>query len=633
MHRSRFRAMELIPESVIVDSLSNFNSLILILKHDHLREVYPSWVKVCISCIHVTLLIYLSKTYGAAKAASMVSEYMHSWRQGRPINPMVPSPMQSTIATTIATLSAQNPHNQSHFQIPVQEGTAPLPHPQTQEWHLSVPMTLGQQAVSHPHAAAPSTHVPLPPPTDDPALNTVVDPAMLNATNSHNDREVQPHHPGAIATNPALTSTGLTSAPPALPSSRPGPTQSILLESEEKGSALYTMRGLAASIKRSLNAERLAAAVAESSPSSDSHTQKRERSSSAEAVDNLREVELGRPEGKVDEHLKAEPQPATLVPEPDESLSTILPVSFPEEAAIPQQETIHTPSEFTMPSPPHEPAQNFVPFSTLTGAVSFDDISGSGSASHNATPSSEALEDLSTAHPTPEAILHNHIEVPLIPMSQPSFDPLSFPHRTPTPPLAATITPFHDEDEVDEKIEATPSSHPSSVLHEEEIDSQLRLIPSGSEDDVEMRVDSGEDHAQAHFNIRSPSEYATHSEARDDDSPMQEIDVFVRRTGLLDSSIREIDRRSMGSPQADEYPASETRSPTQVSEEQRHVFTRASSTEVRSPGSGLQSRVSRRSRGRQEFYIAVPPPSEWVLRAKHREAERKASVNEKSGEP
>jgi len=403
------------------------------------------------------------------------------------------------------------------------------------------------------------------------------------------------------------------------------------LESEEKVSALYTMRGLAASIKRSLNAERLAAAVAESSPSSDSHTQKRERSSSAEAVDNLREVELGRPEGKVDEHLKAEPQPATLVPEPDESLSTMLPVSFPEEAAIPQQETIHTPSEFTMPNPPHESAQNFVPFSTLTGAVSFDDISGSGSASHNAAPSSEVLEDLSTAHPTPEAILHSHIEVPLISMSQPSFDPLSFPHRTPTPPLAAMITPFHDEDEVDEKTEATPSSHPSSVLHEEEIDSQLRL-PSGSEDDVEMRVDSGEDHAQAHFNIRSPPEYTTHPEARDDDSPMQETDVFVRRTGLLDSSTGEIDRRSMGSPQADEYPASKTRSPTQVSEEQRHVSTRASSTEVRSPGSGLQSRVSRRSRGKQEFYIAVPPPSEWVLRAKHREAERKALVNEKSGQ-
>ena len=593
----------------------------------------------------VTLLTYLSKAYGDVKAASMAREHMQLWQQSRQIQHTVPISTQPTTAAPMASASAQNPRNQSSFQIPKQDGTmAPLPHPQTHEWHSSVPVisTLGRQAASPlTSAAAPSTHSSLlHPHTNDSSRNTVVNSAMLNSADVRNEAEMQSHHSEAIAENSALTSTGLVSAPPALPSSQSGPTQSILLASEDKGSPLYTMRGLAASIKRSLNAERLATSSGPSASSS-SNGQKLKRSSSAEAIEDVRGVELSQPDGKVYEHKsfpKEEPRPVSLVSEPDDSRSTVLPASLPEDP-MPQQETIPTPSAFVIPNPQHESTRNFVPFSTLTGAVSFDGDISTVSANHDAVPPSEAMdvsEDLATTHPTPETVLHNLMEAPLMPIAETSFEPLTFSHRTPTPPLAATITPLRDEDE---EGGATPSSHPTSLLYEEEVDSQLWLIPSGGEDDVEMHVDYGEDHVRAHINITSPSEYATHHRARDDNSPVQEADVFVRRTGLLDSSIAGNDRGSIGNLQAEDAPAGETSSSAQVSEELPPVPTKTPSTRFLSPGSvetsssDLKSRASRRPRGKQEFYIAVPPPSEWVLRAKHREAERKALMNEKNGEP
>ena len=459
-----------------------------------------------------------------------------------------------------------------------------------------------------------------------------------------NTAEVHSHHLEATASNPAVTSTDFAPTTSVLPSSQSSSTRSILLDPKEKGTSLYTMHGLAASIKRSLNAERLAAS-AEPSASSDSHGQKRKRSNSAEAIDTLHEAESSRPylaTGKAYEQgplPKVEPRPVEFVTEPNDSPLIMPPVSFPE-VSISQQQAIQTQNRSVISSSQHDSAHNFIPFSTLTGAVSFDNIADSVPARSNATPSLEAtdvLEDLTTAQLSPENVLHDHIEIPFIPVSQPSFDPLSFPHRTPTPPLAATIAPLRDEDEVDEKVEATHSSRPSTPLHGE-VDSQLQLVPSGSDGDVEMSVASDGDQVRTDFNGVSLSGHTGHSEARDNNSPMQEADVFVRRAGLLDSSIGGIDGRSIGSLGTEECPAGEANGPAQAFEEASRILTKTS-TRLQNPdsaetlGSGSLLNVPRTSRGKQEFYIAVPPPSEWVLKAKQRETERKARGNEKTGKP
>jgi hypothetical protein len=332
---------------------------------------------------------------------------------------------------------------------------------------------------------------------------------------------------------------------------------------------------------------------------------------------------------------KAGPQPVNLVSEPDDSPPTIPPVSYPE-VSIPQQGTVPHVNGLQITGSQHNSSHNFVPFSTLTGAVSFDNITDSVPVNHNPMPSSETtavLEDLTTSQPTPLTVLHNPLEDPFVAVSQSSFDPLSFPQRTPTPPLAATITTLHDEGEVDGKAESTSSSHPSTILHEIEIDSQLQLIPSGHEDDVEMSVTPGEDQVQTHSDIAS-SEF---SRAQDNEPVMQEADVFVRRAESLAPSIEEIDRGTIGSPIV-EYPGGETRSPPRVPEEPAWGITKTSPIRVQSTGSVETSGPSsmpelpRKPRGKQEFYIAVPPASEWVLLAKRREAERKALEREKGGE-
>jgi hypothetical protein len=107
------------------------------------------------------------------------------------------------------------------------------------------------------------------------------------------------------------------------------------------------------------------------------------------------------------------------------------------------------------------------------------DHNTSSSRSYNSTGVLDDLTTSSQSIPQPDVLL-NHIEDLSMPVSQPSYDPF-FPHRTHTPPLAVTITTVHDEGEIDEKSVSISSPHPSTVLHETEIDSQLQLIPSGNE--------------------------------------------------------------------------------------------------------------------------------------------------------
>jgi hypothetical protein len=392
------------------------------------------------------------------------------------------------------------------------------------------------------------------------------------------------------------------------------------------------MRGLAASIKRSLNAERLAASI-DPPASSDPHSQKWKPLNSIESVDTQHQIKSSTPDLVIEKFheqgpdSKAGTQPVNLITEPVDSPSTILPVSVSDE------EMIRTANGFQTLNSHHGPSPNFTPYSTLTGAVSFDNITDSVPVNHNPAPSSDAtgiLEDMTTSQPTSQIVLHEHAEDPLIP-DQPSLEPLSFPHRTPTPPLAATITTIHDEGEVDEKADPTPSSRPSTPLHETEIDSQLQYIPSGNEDDVEMSSVPGEDQVLTQPNIES----SVFSQAWDNDALMQEADVSTHQATSLDRHVEEIDR---GSISVDEHSGNERRRSAQAPEELARALPKTSPIRVESTDFGETSsggslpKLPRKSRGKQKFYIAVPRASEWVLQAKRREAERKALMKEKAGE-
>jgi hypothetical protein len=374
----------------------------------------------------------------------------------------------------------------------------------------------------------------------------------------------------------------------------------------------------------------------EPSAGSDPHDQKRKPLNSIEAVDTQHQTKSSTPDlaiGKSNEEgpdSKAGTEPVNLITEPVDSPSTTLPVSF-SEVLIPHEETIRTANGFQIP----HSSPNFTPYSTLTGAVSFDNITDSVPVNHDPAPPSGAtgvLEESTTSRPTSQIVIHDHVEDPLIP-DQPSFEPLSFPHRTPTPPLVATITTVHDEGEVDEKADPTPSSRPSTPLHEIEIDSQLQYIPSGNEDDVEMSSVLGEDQVPTQPDIAS-SEF---SRAWDNDILMQEAGVSTHLATSLDRHIEEIDRGSIGSPMVEEHPGNERRRSAQAPEELARVFPktlpiRVQSTDFAETSSrGSLPKLPRKSRGKQKFYIAVPRASEWVRQAKRREAERKALM-EKAGE-
>ena len=560
----------------------------------------------------------------------MAQEYMQPWKPHT--HPTISIP-NSTVAPPAISMSAQNLQRPGPIQVSKPEGVAVPPPPPPQGWNSFAPVASAhgrQMSSQHAPAASPG-HAPLP---HTPANESTTDANPVRPARSTGDTdnvaEAQSHHPEVTTSSGAVSSTDRLPTLSAPPSSQSDSKQSILLASE-KGKALYSMRGLAASIKRSLNAEKLAASV-EPSASSDPDSQKWKPLNPIEAVDTQHEMKSSIPDlaiGKPYEQgpdSKAGTQP--VITEPVDSPLTILPVTL-SEVSIPHEEIIRTANGFQIPNSLQDSSPTFTPYSTLTGAVSFDNVTDSVLVNHNPAPSSEAtgvLEDTTTS----QMVLDDHVEDPLIP-DQSSFEPLSFPHRTPTPPLAATITIVNDEGEVDEKAEPTPTSRRSTPLHEIEIDSQLQYLPSGNEDDVEMSSIPGEDDFPIQPDIAS-SEF---SKAWDNAALMQETDMYTHQATSLDRPVGEIDQ---GSSMVEEQPGNEKRHSTQAPEELARVLPMTSSIRVQSSDSaGTSSRVSspklpRKSRGKQKFYIAVPPASEWVLQAKRREAERKALMKEKAGE-
>jgi len=93
-------------------------------------------------------------------------------------------------------------------------------------------------------------------------------------------------------------------------------------------------------------------------------------------------------------------------------------------------------------------------------------------------------------------------------------------------------------------------------------------------------------------------------------------------------------RESTGNLRAEKRPESET-SPKPA---QARLLAKARPTRAQSLVSAETSdpsslpRFPRKPLRKQDFYVAVPSPSEWVLRAKHREVERKALVDGKTAE-
>ncbi|KAI0304147.1 hypothetical protein BC826DRAFT_214687 [Russula brevipes] len=325
-------------------------------------------------------------SWANAYTRSTTREYIQPQQQGRQMHPTVPISTSPTIAPT-SQVSGQN-QNQSQSHMPAQGGAvAPsLPHTQTHGLHTFSPMVSaqGQQIMPQISSVARSGHAPLlRRPVHESTFETGVDRPISNTADA---ADVQRGHPETAASHPvAKTLTDPAGILSALPSSQSGPAQSILLDSE-KGAAVYSMRGLAASIKRSLNAERLAASAKLPALSS---SPKRSSSGQVIDVDARPEADLSHPDlatGRPYEHEplpKVEPEPEPVVPEPvievDDSPQTVLPVPF-SEGSVPQQEIRDTPDGRVTPA-----SHDFVPFSTLAGAVSFDNITDSAPA-----PGSEA---------------------------------------------------------------------------------------------------------------------------------------------------------------------------------------------------------------------------------------------------
>ncbi|KAI0307205.1 hypothetical protein B0F90DRAFT_536916 [Multifurca ochricompacta] len=241
-------------------------------------NLYPSWVK----------------AYGVETAASMTRDILQS-RQLRQVVPVTPAPTTASLDS----VSVQNPQNQSQFQIMKQEpptGVGPilLPlDPPRQEWHPEVRVISVEERLAPSQARPTALHNIVShqlSDTDNTPLQADVTQGiagqseLVNMSDVHNNGEVQSHYLGATASNAVLTSTDITSGLSTPLRSQPGSTQSILLASEKKSTALYTIRGLAASVQRSLNAERLGAST-EPSATSGLPTVKRMRSTSAGAID------------------------------------------------------------------------------------------------------------------------------------------------------------------------------------------------------------------------------------------------------------------------------------------------------------------------------------------------------------
>ncbi|KAH9045452.1 hypothetical protein EDB85DRAFT_32541 [Lactarius pseudohatsudake] len=428
--------------------------------YEQISTLYHSWVK----------------THGPEKAAEMTQDLMRSWQQKRQIQPEVQAPIHSATASSTVFAPARSHQMQSQFPIPIHsapnEGVPTLPqaHFRRQEWTSGISGD-GRLVPSQPHLVVPS---------DNSAPQTSASQGIV----SPQERPVS----GVIKEETDHSTTAnFPSTFPTAPSSQ---SHSILLAPEEKSTTLYTIRGLAASIKRSLNAERLAAS-GQPTPASETHTNTSKLSPSNEAVDI---AELSGP-ATAGTHEPAiipttDAMETVHIPHLNEGgVSSATALSPFPQLPVSQRETSSSPDEVTIPDSYQEPSHDFVPFSTLAGAVSFDNTTGYAPADHPTIPSplASSFEGLTDPQQAPDIIPHDPMDIPLLPFTESSFNGLSFPTRTPTPPLSATITPFRDDDIADGKIQEISSPVPTSPCLDQ-VEKRPESISPTSKHSLEARV-------------------------------------------------------------------------------------------------------------------------------------------------
>ena len=572
----------------------------------------------------------LRKMHGAEKAAAMTKDFMQSWQQNGQMHPEGRVPIYSAPASSTAFASASSFQSHSQAQIPNQnvpsEGVSANPQMRIR-WVSAGAIPQEERSItSLPHLVAPSAPaLPFHPHTDNSSSETKVTQHQEFPV-SHVSKEETPVH--------STTATHFPSTFPTAPSSQ---SHSILLAPEEKSSALYTMRGLAASIKRSLNAERRATSE-QATTAPETNAEVRKRSPSDEAVDTTKQSGLATAKSN---EPAISPKTESVETAPvlgldDPSSATV--VSPLPQGSVSQRETPSPINEVIVPNSYQEPLHDFVPFSTLAGAVSFDNATSYAPVDHPIpSPATTPLEGLMNPRQAPDVAPHDHMDVPLLSF-EPSFNGLSFPTRTPTPPLSAMITPFRDDDGANGKTQETSSSSPTSPRLDQ-VEIQPESNSPASNGFEAMDICTNEDQDCVDSNVPSlSSEHATHPEVQILDSPAAEPDVFVRRTGLLDSSVEEISGEASENLRAEIYAGDETRNLLRTSEVPSADHTSARPTSGRSTshaatlGSSVSIKPAVKPAGKSSFYIAVPPQPEWVRNAKRQEAAKKRLGSEEDGE-
>jgi hypothetical protein len=571
-------------------------------KYEQVSTLYNSWEKVCASCSGASSHSFsLRKMHGPEKAAAMTRDLMQSWQQNRQIHPEGQVPVHSAAASSTAFASANSLQSHSQSQTLNQQ-----PYYRRQGW---IP---DPRSAPVPHPVAPSALAPpLRPPTDNLAPQVSVTQRQ-EIPISNAIKEETPAH--------SATATHFASTFPTAPSSQ---SHSILLAPEEKSSSLYTMRGLAASIKRSLNAERLAAS-GQATATSEAPAETRKRSPLDEVVDTTEQSELATA-GANEPAISTTTDSVETVPVPPldagNPSSTTVPSPSPQDS-VSQRET---PDETIIPNSYQEPSPDFIPFSTLAGAVSFDNATGYAPVDHPIIPSPAAspLEGLMDPQQVADVVPHDHmdVDVPLLSFAEASFNGLSFPTRTPTPPLSAMITPYREDDGANGKAQETPLSNPTSPCLDQ-VEIQPEPISPANNGPEAMVISADEDKDSVGVNVTSlSSEHSTHPEAQILNSPKAETHAFVRRSGLLDSSIEEISGDAFENLRAEGHPVDGTRKRT--SEVPPVVHT---------SGSSIPLQLPMKSAGKPSFYVAVPPQPEWVRKVKRQEATKKVFASEENGE-